>query len=494
MQQISLNLSSVSKLDYKVKLGVGFFRVSKNLSIAMGLYCFILLFLSIQFWVSDSAQEIFSILGLHLASIVALYVFGKLEPWGGAKYHCFGGILLCFAIFFRWAAVLNILMYGLKLERWPLTIPVDGSYLRIIYTGEIITTFGILLLVAVWKITMESKIGKIASIESGARIKKYEASSLYILTLITQFLLRILHIDFGGMAQIVSALNFLGIVSIYIFSINNNIGNVKFKAIIKAFFLALPLVILALKSGMKEAFLMPLIPMVYLLWNKWHSFKWKLLLIVCGSLILSLSQFYVKYLREESWGSHKEYSTIELLSGAGERITLPMLMNSSESMLSRIDLTLTHAFTVAIKERDGVKPIEVFASIPLIFIPRILWPEKPAFQPGSEHTRRILNSNISLSEISTATAAGFFTEYYLGGGLIALVLGIILYGYLVARLQIMSFSHLSFFGQYSFNLMLCYTAIRLDENSIIYSYAGVILFFLIAMLTFKGLKILQSKY
>ena len=86
-----------------------------------------------------------------------------------------------------------------------------------------------------------------------------------------------------------------------------------------------------------------------------------------------------------------------------------------DSIGGRVNLTIAHATSVTLADNRGHEPMEVFGMIPASVIPRVFWPGKPIMQPGAMQTARILGGNILVSEIRSATAAGFATELYLGG-------------------------------------------------------------------------------
>lgn len=466
-------------------LRITFLRTVKNLAIASSLY--LAGFLILQ-GLLGSIDDDFFVVALHLTSVLSLYIYWKLEPWGVAKYDCFGSALLIFSILFRLLSLFGVLFYGARFDEWPATFWVNDSLLSLYLQGEIITQFGILLIVVAWRLTVQNKLERFSFLHGSLVLNKRIFWYFYILAVITQFMLRIAGVSFGSFAQLFVTINSLGVASIYLIAVSGSLPKSK-SQVMKAMYLALPLSIFSLGSAMKESIFFPFIPAVIIIWFVFSSVRARVMLFAIGVCVLSVSQIYVGYVRNTTWNSGSSYSTTELVSGAFANMDWKSLGDGVSSVFSRVDATQAHALSVAIAERDGFLPDEIFEPIPATFIPRVLWEDKPVLQPGLVHTMRIFGTDESLS---SATAAGFITEQYLGGGVIGVILAPLLYGFMVGKLQIITLSFLPAAGTAMFNFHIFYTALRLDETHVVYAFTGIVIYFLVTVLLFKFLLLIPS--
>jgi hypothetical protein len=253
--------------------------------------------------------------------------------------------------------------------------------------------------------------------------------------------------------------------------------------------LGLPLSLLALNGGMKEHIILPLLPAIIICWKTFSNLITRVGMIVGGIFILSALQILVNYTRESSWKDEVNYSSSELIKGSLNSAKENTIYDNLNMIGYRVNPTLTRAITMAIVERDGFIPADIFSGIPVAFIPRIIWPSKPEFAPGAMHTQRIFNYSIALENITSSTAPGFFTELYLGGGGGALILFSMLFGYVVARIQISLYSHLPSPAINIFNFTMIYYAIRFDEKNISYALTEVVQCYFILLIFFKIMSI-----
>ncbi len=147
------------------------------------------------------------------------------------------------------------------------------------------------------------------------------------------------------------------------------------------------------------------------------------------------------------------------------------LLNASGA---RINQTITHAVTVALADHRGHEPVAVFGLIPASVIPRVIWPSKPVIQPGVMHTIRIYGANVHASQVRSATAAGFWTELYLGGWWWGVLLGSSFYGLLLATAQRWAWRFDPGFGHQAFCFLVLYSTFRFDEMHVVYAYTSIV--------------------
>lgn len=408
---------------------------------------------------------------LHIGSAISFFTYWKFGRWGSARFDSFGAALLLLSALLRILAAIDAITYGTRIDLLPHTVQYPESIMGLLFKGEVITHFGVLLVVTSWRVMVSARIEHFSFLHNYRTVNKKLPLMMYALAIAVEVGRRTLSADFGVLGQISSLTYSFGVVSIFFIAIRQT---KPFKRIWLALGLASPMVILAMGIGMKENIFFPLVPAALLYWFGYRGLSPKVVAIASGTLLLALSQLYVGYIRETAWGSDREYSTAELVSGFQAHMAGADRTRGLESISSRINMTTSHAITVAIADSRGFEPFEIFGSIPASLIPRFLWHNKPVLQPGAMHTARIHNLNVPLSEISTATAAGFFTELYLGGGYIGYIFGALAFGMLLAALQLWAFKNSPGFGHLAFCFVSAYLALRFDEKAVAYAYTSVV--------------------
>jgi hypothetical protein len=106
--------------------------------------------------------------------------------------------------------------------------------------------------------------------------------------------------------------------------------------------------------------------------------------------------------------------------------------------------------------------------------------------PGAQHTLRILNLNIPVTEAGSATAAGFFAELYLGGGFIGWAFGVIVYAVILGTMQRYTLRRTPGFGHLALSFLTVYWALRFEEKAVVYAYTGLFFTFVFLFIVSKG--------
>ena len=421
------------------------------------------------------ATDHLSLAVAHAGGAAALLTFWRLGRWGRARYNCFGAALLLVAAAFRLHAMVDALVYGTRVEelyRYR-TLPLPESLLDLLMKGEFITTLGMLLVACSWRLGIGGQVERFSFLRQDQQVPLKLALGVYLAALLVDIAGRVLGIGFGPLAQLASLLFGFGVAAIYFIAAR---GRSRVRQVATAGLLALPMAFLALSGGMKEAIFFPLIPAMLLYWTRFNNITARSLALVLGIALLALSQLYVHYVRETTWRStgDLEVSTSELVSGFGDRTGSMQSSDALDAISSRVNMTIAHATTVTLADNHGHEPVEVFGMIPASVIPRLFWPGKPVMQPGAMQTARIMGGTIPVSEIRTATAAGFATELYLGGWWIGVILGCTIYGFLLALAQKLSLRFTPGFGHQALCFSTLYWTLRFDENHIMYAFTSII--------------------
>ena len=429
---------------------------------------------------------------IHAGGALALLIFWRMGHWGRAKYDSFGAALLLMGAAFRVQALIDALAYGTRMEdiyRYG-TVPVTGPDIDLLMKGELITVLGMLLVACSWRLAIGSRIEQYSFLLNAKQLPKRLPILVYLVAIGIAVLRVILKVKFGALDQIASLLYSFGVASIY-FIANHQHGSLR-KVIISSL-LALPMAYLAMGSGMKEEIFFPFIPAVFIYWRNYRNFGARALAIALGVAVLSLSQLYVHYVRAETWRSTDtklSMSTSDLVSGFGGQLGGATAGDALDQMSSRINMTIAHATSVTLADHHGFEPFNIFGPIPASLIPRMLWTGKPIMQPGAMQTYRILGGRVPLSQIGSATAAGFSTELYLGGWWIGLVLGACVFGSLMAGAQRWSLGFASGFGHQSLCFIVMYWTLRFDETHVVYAFTTVIFTVIFILILTKSSKML----
>ena len=476
MQVISNNsaLAPARPELYSVPFRSG--RAIQTLALSLALYVF---FLAFAFLVSRSGvPDQISLALVHAGGALALLAFWRLGRWGRAKFDCFGAALLLIGAVFKVHGLIDALFYGTRIEDiyQYRSVPVSGSTIDLLFKGESITVFGLMLVACSWRLAVGSRVEQFSFFLNARQVPQKLSMLVYLAALGVDILRKGLGIELGPLQQVTSLLFGFGVASIYFIAIRKDTAK---RQIAMAGILALPMVFLALGGGMKEEMFFPFIPAAILYWMRYRNFGARTLALVLGIAVLSLSQIYVHYVRDQTWQSkgnsgNVDMSTGELVAGFGSRAESMRSMDAMESMSSRINLTVSHAITVTLADHHGFEPMNVFGPIPASLVPRLFWPNKPVIQPGTMQTARILGGRIPISRIGTSTAAGFVTELYLGGWWFGVILGTIAYGTLLGGVQKWSLRHAEGFGHQALCFLALYWTIRFDEKHVVYAYTGVI--------------------
>jgi hypothetical protein len=226
------------------------FSILKIFVNAIILYLFlILLFYYLNIFNYSSEQ--FSLVFLHLSSIMSFYYFWRNINWGIAKYDSFGSLIILISIIFRITSIIDTVFFNTRFDAWPPFVTIKSSILFLHYKGEFITQLGILIMVSTWRISVNKLINHFSLSNIFNYIIAPDFKILYILGLLFILIIKVFNIDSTILEQLFYVINISTIASIYFILLLNNILN-KYAKILFAFLLALPLFILSLNTGSKE--------------------------------------------------------------------------------------------------------------------------------------------------------------------------------------------------------------------------------------------------
>ncbi len=412
---------------------------------------------------------------VHAGSALALWTCWRLGRWGRARFDSFGAALLLMGFAFRLLAMVDALVYGTRLEelyRYR-ALPMPEPVMDIVLKGEMITLLGMLLVACTWRQVIGRPVESFSALGSARQVPPRLPMLVYAAALITQVVDRVVDASFGPFQQILSLLSTFGVAAIYFIAVRKGSA---MRQVVTAGALALPLFTMAVNSGMKEMMLFPFIPAAILYWVRFNHVAARATAVVLGIAVLATSQLYVHHVRAQTWRAAGivDMSTGELMRSFGSGLGESSAGDGLDAISSRVNQTMAHTTTVTLADNRGHEPMAIFGAIPASVIPRVLWPGKPILQPGAQHTARILGGDIPISQIGSATAAGFFTELYLGGWWFGMILGSIGYGGLLAATQKWALRYDPGFGHQAYCFLVLYTTIRFDENHVVYAYTSLL--------------------
>lgn len=193
-----------------------------------------------------------------------------------------------------------------------------------------------------------------------------------------------------------------------------------------------PLLLLALKSGMKAEVALVFFPLFIPILRRLTATR---LSFIAGFLVFALLFIFpfAETWRNENWragASAKQQATIQEVadkvadSWARDGV-LETAYSSSAKWLSRGSSAEQGGLVMSLAERDGfIGPI-LIEGLATIFVPRFLWPDKPTYAPGAWFTWYLGNAE-SPEEATTSTAMMLATELYWMFGVAGVVVGMAL--------------------------------------------------------------------
>ena len=230
--------------------------------------------------------------------------------------------------------------------------------------------------------------------------------------------------------------------------------------------MGLPFTYMALGTGMKENIILALAPTAYLLWSYARSRGARLALLAIAVMALAMVTSYISFFRGEVWHADRTINQSqvfeEFADSVGTRGVATTANEGWREFLSRNNAAPYRGWTMAIADADGYEPGLVFAPMLYVFVPRILWPEKPAVRQGWEYSGLVFGANY-IAESDSSLSAGFYSGLYLGQGWLAVVVGAIAVGLVMVFLTRLAYRLGGPVLSGLFTLSLLPYALRLDE-------------------------------
>jgi hypothetical protein len=206
---------------------------------------------------------------------------------------------------------------------------------------------------------------------------------------------------------------------------------------------------------------------------------------------------YVGYFRGEAWYSERVLTqALAMREFADEVATDGFTQTTVEGLrgfIQRSNATIHRGWAVVHAEEHGYDPELVFGPLAYVFIPRVLWPDKPEVRQGWEFSGRIFGMDF-MAWSTSSTAAGLYTSFYLGYGWLAVIVGSVAVGFIMATLARLA-KRLGgdiLVGLFCFALLPF--ALRLDETWAVGALSGPIIGFAYLYCVFAVSRILDHAF
>ena len=428
---------------------------------------------------------------LHVAAMASIYFLWSRGKWGGSRFESYGAAILLSTLVFRLVAIIDTTIWGIQIDSWPPGINRDDPW-WLMARGEAITQLSIIIVVSSWSLAIGGtslRTGFIAPLGRKSNVA-LTAWVLYALAIAIETGRRIFELTYGS-AETFLRVFYIGGVAATLLIANTRRGTRA--RIVWAAGLALPLSILAIGGGMKENILIPLIPTAALILTTARGWVARLGLLVAGILFVGLLQSFTTFARPILWSGAENVSIGRTIDEFQSEADPDSLSDGLRYALGRLNLTNSHAWTVAVVDGMGHDPEEVFGSALYVLIPRVVWPEKPLADPGGSHTRRVMGLRADQS-MQTSTAAGFGGELYIGGGWTAVALGSLFLGLFIAGSQRFLARSRNGAALAIYNMSLFLTALRYDETHLVPWIAGSIALVLGLKLVVRALEFFVPEF
>lgn len=381
------------------------------------------------------------------------------DDW--SRYLSFGAVLLLMCAINRAFYIVDYLMVGARFDEWPFFVAAPKIA---VFKGELLTVVGIFITVLAWQ-TAGGLAVRPAAVLDRLQTRKWLLAVLYGMSLVGLILSARLPLMAARLGQLLPTLLGVGVASAFLLPLA--MFRMRLVRLGGVALLSAPYIVMASGAGMKENIILALLPLTVLSWSYLRHPILRVGMLVIGLMGLALITSYVEQFRDQVWRvrvAATENEVLESFIGAlrsDEAGTV--LSNGLTRFVARSNAAYAHGWAVSIADEQQRQPGLVFAPMAYVFVPRVLWPEKPEIRQGWEYSGLVFGDEfVAWSESSTA--AGFYTSLYLGYGWPAWVAGAALVGILLATMSRAAQRLGGTFAAGLYILAMLPFALRLDET------------------------------
>ena len=390
-----------------------------------------------------------------------------------AKYASFGALFLLVCVLNRVLYIADYALSGTRFEEWPFFV--DSPSVAV-FKGEVMTVIGSLATVLGWVLAKGAatspKVVFERGIARGGLLVACYAMSAGAMLIARQF-----SVVAAALGQLIPTLLGLGLITCYL--IPSRLKVRPLQKLILTVLMSLPFLLASAGTGMKENIILALLPSGVAVWQLTRNRALRLGLILFGFTAVGLITSYVNYYRAEVWYSGRhDVTTTEVVEGfiadLDDSDKDDAATDGLTVFLSRNNASWHRGWAVSIADERGHYPELVFSPMLYVFVPRIIWPNKPAIRQGWEYSGLVFGKRY-IAWSDSSTAAGFYPSLYLGGGWIALFMGALSVGVLLAFMTrlVARFGGVTAGGLYIFAMLPF--VLRLDETWSVRALSGPII-------------------
>lgn len=358
----------------------------------------------------------------------ALFLWWRVRwPDSPAQYLSFGGVCLLSWVAFHILAYFDHVTAGEQFGAWPFPVadPVGA-----VFKGEIMTFLGTIGSIAVWQ-----RLGGLNGTSRALfdRFSRDDARFFlfaYVISLVMVAASLVARESVASLGLFVPTLVALGSASVLV--LPGAWAKAPPQRLLLSVLLTSPFLLTSLGSGMKSEILIAVLPVALNAWTNLRSTGARVLLVATALTSAAVVTSYVGYFREQVWNQQRDVSSSEVLDEFIEDLEAApgeALVKGLERFAARSNLTFARAWAVSLADEDQYDPELVLAPLLYLFIPRAIWPEKPANMQGQDYTILLFGSDTS------STAVGLFTGFYLAAGWLCVAVGTFFVGATVAASQ-----------------------------------------------------------
>ena len=341
-------------------------------------------------------------------------------PDNWSRYFSFGALLLLMCVLNRVFYIADYFIAGARFDEWP--FPVLSPQVAV-FKAEVITLIGTFTTVLAWKLA--------GGIRISPRLALQQTSTNYVvlvvayaISLIGMSVSALNPVAAASLGQLLPTLLGLGLVCAFIVPMAQ-VRN-KLKRLILVSLMSAPFVLLAAGTGMKENIILSVLPTAILAWQFFRHPIARAALIPAGIVVLGLITSYVNFYRTAVWYDHAQESSESVLQDFAEQARQGGVDSATsagvEGFIRRNNASVHRGWAISIADEQALHPKLVFSPLVYVFIPRILWSEKPLIRQAWEYSGVVFGQRY-ISWSDSSTAAGLYPSLYLGGGWLAVMLG-----------------------------------------------------------------------
>lgn len=403
---------------------------------------------------------------LAASLLSALWMWRRL-PWryAGQRLYSFGGVLLIACILNRILYLADCIFLPDRFGEWPIeSISPTLASVR----GEMMAMIGTFLTVAAWWAAGGARPRM--SVDHQNREPYW---IIYALSLVVLVLTHAAALNVALLGQFTGVLITSGLAACWF--INTGRRGSPYLRIGLSIVMVIPFFWVALGYAMKEAIIFALLPAGVQAWMTLKSRAARLLLILFVVTLAGWANSFVSFYRTLSWYSGESISQAQaLVEHTRGRVYVQdedLQGWDISSFIVRADALYPRGWTVSLVDAEGFMPDLIFGPLKYVFIPRVVWSDKPEINPGLNMTELLFG----MPDINSATATGLYPAFYLGGGWIAVIAGALLAGALIAMLTALAGRIGGAVLLNLFGFAMAMLALRFDEGWPVGAFSGPVL-------------------